>query len=155
MLENLFLYIKIVFLNDIMLCKNSKLFLICLNSVLAHKEITSHFIWLNSSRSRRLQCCGSSNRLFIFWLTYLQRDHVWSVLSSDAEVVHQELEHVKRLIFAHVQQQDSSHKADPLAVANLCGANNSLAPWAVNHTGPLHSNEENKEDHSTSVSSRE
>lgn len=53
--------------------------------------------------------------------TDLQRDHVRSVLLPDAEVIHKELEHVEGLFFAHVQQQHSSHKADTLAVANLCG----------------------------------
>ncbi len=53
--------------------------------------------------------------------TDLQRDHVWSELLPDAKVIHEELQHVKGLFLAHVQQQHSSHKADSLAVANLCG----------------------------------
>lgn len=148
-LRNIFLNIQIVLLNHKILCKNCKLFLIWLNSALVHRENVL-FFWLDSSRSWRLQCCGSLNSLFIFWRTDLQRDHVGSVLPPDAEVVHQELEHVERLILAHVQQQDSGHKADPLAVADLCGANNSLALWAVNGTA-IHT----AKHPSTSVSSRE
>lgn len=53
--------------------------------------------------------------------TDLQRDHVRSVLLPDAQVIHEELQHVKGLFFTHVQQQHSSHEADALAVADLCG----------------------------------
>lgn len=52
--------------------------------------------------------------------TDLQRDHVGSVLPPYAEVIHEKLQHVKGLLFTHVEEQNSSHKADTLAVANLC-----------------------------------
>lgn len=51
--------------------------------------------------------------------THLQRDHIRFVLLPDAQVVHEELQHVEGLFFAHVQQQHSSYEADTLTVANL------------------------------------
>lgn len=54
-----------------------------------------------------------------FTHAHLQRHHVRFVLQPDAEVVHEELEHVEGLLFAHVQQQHSSHEADSLTVADL------------------------------------
>lgn len=61
--------------------------------------------------------------------TDLQGDHVGSVLLPDAEVIHEELQHVKGLFLAHVQQQNSSHKADTLTVANLCGTHRNSAQY--------------------------
>ena len=52
---------------------------------------------------------------------HLQRDHVGSVLAPEAQVIHEELEHVKGLLLTHVEQQDPSHEAHPLAVAHLVG----------------------------------
>lgn len=54
--------------------------------------------------------------------THLQKDHVGFVLLPDAQVIHEELQHVEGLFFAHVQQQHSGHKADTLTVADLGGA---------------------------------
>lgn len=53
--------------------------------------------------------------------THLQRDHVWFVLLPDAQVIHEELQHVKGLLLAHVQQQHTGYKADTLAVTDLGG----------------------------------
>lgn len=53
--------------------------------------------------------------------THLQRDHVWFVLLSDAQVIHEELQHVKGLVLAHVQQQHAGYKADTLTVTHLGG----------------------------------
>lgn len=52
-------------------------------------------------------------------LPHLKWHHIWSVLLAEAQVIHKELEHFKGLLFAHVQKQDSGHKADPLTVAYL------------------------------------
>ena len=50
---------------------------------------------------------------------HLQRHHVRSVLFAEALVIHEEFQHLKGLLFAHVQKQDSSHKADPLTVTHF------------------------------------
>ena len=58
-------------------------------------------------------CCSG------YGCTDLQRDHVRSELLPDAQVVHEELQHVEGLLFTHVQQQHSGHEADALAVTDL------------------------------------
>ena len=54
-------------------------------------------------------------------VSHLQRHHVWLVLAPEAQVIHEELEHVEGLFLAHVEQQDPCHEAHPLAVAHLVG----------------------------------
>lgn len=77
-------------------------------------------VFIDKKNPHILITCSSGQ--FTHSCTDLQRDHVRSVLLPDAEVVHEELQHVKGLLFAHVQQQHSSHEADTLAVAYLCGS---------------------------------
>lgn len=52
---------------------------------------------------------------------HLQRNHVWFVLLPDAQVIHEELQHVKGLLLAHVQQQHAGYKTDTLTVTDLDG----------------------------------
>lgn len=79
--------------------------------MLLHSNEVPHILLITCSSGLSTNSC-----------THLQRDHVRLVLLPDAEVVHEELQHVEGLFFAHVQQQHSSYKADTLTVANLRGA---------------------------------
>lgn len=50
---------------------------------------------------------------------YLQNNHVRPVLFPQSHVKHQKLEHVKRLFFTHVKQQNACYKAETLAIADF------------------------------------
>lgn len=86
---------------------------------LSAKAFTSFDVKNISVHSWVRFCSSGMSKQPISVCADLQWNHVGSVLPPDAQVVHQELQQVESLLFPHVEQQHSGHKADALAVANL------------------------------------